>query len=459
MSEILFGVMPFLSWAARTTGEKNMFSENMNTYVLSLMLSSISVIVATALLVYVGNVDIAIELCFWFFTAVAVLSSGLIFRDLADASQLLIKTNRKLTMWTWYNRKKVLLVALFSLGAVISIRVGEPEVLGLIPFIVICLLCLFFLFAGYINPKLMMRGRQDNGKLVSISEAKSHVDPDESVIVVEVNGQARAHADKQVLRPHVAGGKPLGGEDVVMTYCGLTNLGIAVTPEVNGERLNLQPMTQLYNNLVLVDEVSDEPIQQLWLKTESDMNSGSGNSMKQWPSFRMPFSKFEVAYPDGEVFLNDYKIGDIKSRFFENPFLALFDPIAEFIFEYTVKQQKEKDAPLFPSLIPTDKRLPSKEQVWAFNIGDDYVAYTPAFVRQQKSPINTKVGGRDVVIAYDEDFESLGVYYNNSGSSISMIDFFGDTPAGKMPRVETVKAGAYWIVWSHFFKETDINRI
>lgn len=29
--------------------------------------------------------------------------------------------------------------------------------------------------------------------------------------------------------------------------------------------------------------------------------------LKQWPTFRMPFAKFTLAYPQGEVFLNDYR--------------------------------------------------------------------------------------------------------------------------------------------------------
>ncbi|MEM7539039.1 MAG: DUF3179 domain-containing (seleno)protein [Chloroflexota bacterium] len=130
-----------------------------------------------------------------------------------------------------------------------------------------------------------------------------------------------------------------------------------------------------------------------------------------------------------------------------------------FLFDWTLKQQKAREASLFPSVTHTDKRLPSKETVWALNIGDDYIVYTEAFVRQQEGPINVKIGGKDVVVAYDEKFESLGIYYNNTSSPMTEVDFFGDTPVGRMPRVETVKAGPFWIVWSHFFKNTDINRI
>ena len=39
------------------------------------------------------------------------------------------------------------------------------------------------------------------------------------------------------------------GEDIVLTYCGLSNLGIAYTPSLGGKPLDLHPMTQLENNL------------------------------------------------------------------------------------------------------------------------------------------------------------------------------------------------------------------
>ncbi len=46
----------------------------------------------------------------------------------------------------------------------------------------------------------------------------------------------------------------LGGENVVTTYCGLTNMGIAYKPEIDGETLDLGAMTPLENNLVLWHE-------------------------------------------------------------------------------------------------------------------------------------------------------------------------------------------------------------
>ena len=431
----------------------------MNKNVLALIIASVSVVIATVVLVYMGENDIAIQVGLWFFIIVAFVSAFILFRDLADATQFVLETNRELTMWTWFNRKRILAVSVLSVVAVVGILFLTPSILGMMPAAIMGAVWAGLIVAGMIIPAMMMRARQDNGRFVPIQTAKAHVAPDETVVVVEMNGEARAHPDKQLVRPHVAGGKPLGGQDIVMTYCGLTNLGIAVTPEIEGKRLQLRPIAQLHNNLILADEESDQPIQQLWLTMEKDVNAGKERRMKQWPSFRMPFSKFELAYPNGEVFLNDYRTPDTRVSFFKNPFLALFDSFANLLFDWVLAQQQVREKALFPTVTHTDTRLPSKEKVWAVNVDDDYVVYTKAFVREQGSPINVTIGGKDVVVAYDERFESLGIYYNNSDSPITKIDFFGYTSSGRMPRVETVKAGPYWIVWSHFFKDTEINRI
>ena len=54
-----------------------------------------------------------------------------------------------------------------------------------------------------------------------------------------------AYSDYYLLQPHVVKGDTIGGEDVIMTYCGLTNLGIAYSPKINQRELDLTVMTQL----------------------------------------------------------------------------------------------------------------------------------------------------------------------------------------------------------------------
>ena len=407
-----------------------------------------------------NTIDIYPKIIFWTSMSIALAVAFLIFKDLADISQWIIQGSRETTMAVWYNRVPLAVTSMvFAIIASIvwfKTRAG----IGTKGFVALLMIFIGMWASGIVNPHIMMRPRQDNAVWVDTAEARKYVEADESVIVYEIDGAARAHADQQVLRPHVAGGAPVNGKNVVMTYCGLTNLGMAYVPEIDGRKLDLAPMTQLENNLVMFDANSGEPIQQLWGQTEADVVAGSDRGMEEYPTFRMPFQKFAKAYPDGEVFINDYLVEDMRPEFWQNPLLFAYDRVMEVIFNTAIDLQRDIEAPVFPTIEHRDERLPTKELIWGFDINHDYVAYTEDFVRENGNLINAIVGGENVVIAWDEEYQSLGVYFNFTGEKVQGMDFFGLTDSGaKLPRIETLKAGAYWLVWTNFFPQTDLNRI
>jgi hypothetical protein len=391
---------------------------------------------------------------------VAQALAFLLFKDLADVSQWVIQGSRETTMTIWYYRIPIAVVSVIALLIAAITWFKTRAGIGGLGFAFLGLVFAAFWFSGILNPHIMMRPRQENSVFVNIEQARTYVRDHESVIVYELDGVARAHPDQQVLRPHVAGGAPVNDKEVVMTYCGLTNLGMAYVPEIDGQKLNLFPMTQLENNLVLADRNTGEPIQQIWGQTEADVVAGIDRGMDEYPTFRMPFSKFVQAYPEGEVFINDYLVKDMRPEFWENPLLFSYDRVMEFIFNTAILYQQHIEAPVFPTIEHYDERLPTKTQIWGFDMKGDYVAYTTEFVQDNGNLINVKVGGEDVVVAWDEEYESLGVYYNDTGEQVHGIDFFGTTDTGvNLTRVESLKAGAYWVVWANFFPSTDLNRV
>lgn len=376
--------------------------------------------------------------------------SWLMFRDLADVSQWIVRTAREKTMWTFYNRHRlaVAFVALWVLAAAIMWlgQAGHPVVfligsgLGLIGF-----------GFGYINPRFMMRSQHKDPRYYSVDEAKQVLDADTSLIVVETRSGARGHPDRHLLRPHVAGMKQDNqGEDMVMTYCGLTNLGVAYKPEIDGKQLDLQVMTQLENNLVMYDRNSGEPIQQILGRKESD--GPSGPSMPELPSYRMPLWAFKKSFPNGKVFLNPIV------SVWKNPILSIYDRIVHMAFVGGVTEQEQKEEPTFPTIKKFDDRLPNKEKVYAANVGEDYVAWTLDYIREQGDLLNVKLGEADVVVAYHPSVDSVGMYVNVSGKPVNEISFGGKSDQGHLRRLETMKAAAYWVVWQNFFPETAVNR-
>ena len=407
-----------------------------------------------------NTIDIYPKIIFWTSMSIALAVAFLIFKDLADISQWIIQGSRETTMAVWYNRVPLAVTSMVFATIASIVWFKTRAGIGTKGFVALLLIFIGMWASGIVNPHIMMRPRQDNAVWVDTAEARKYVEADESVIVYEIDGAARAHADQQVLRPHVAGGAPVNGKNVVMTYCGLTNLGMAYVPEIDGQKLDLAPMTQLENNLVMFDANSGEPIQQLWGQTEADVVAGNDRGMEEYPTFRMPFQKFAKAYPDGEVFINDYLVKDMRPEFWQNPMLFAYDRVMEVIFNTAIDLQRDIEAPVFPTIEHRDERLPTKELIWGFDINHDYVAYTEDFVRENGNLINAMVGGENVVIAWDEEYQSLGVYFNFTGEKVQGMDFFGLTDSGaKLPRIETLKAGAYWLVWTNFFPQTDLNRI
>jgi hypothetical protein len=139
--------------------------------------------------------------------------------------------------------------------------------------------------------------------------------------------------------------------------------------------------------------------------------------------------------------------------------LRLFDIVTETVFSAGIARQHNEAKPLMDNMSHYDDRLPNKTYVWGVVIGEDAVCYTDDFINENNGLINARIGGRDVVVAWDPKYESVGAWYNDSGVPITQIDFFGNSDQGQLKRVETLKSGLFWHVWVEFFQHTDINRV
>jgi uncharacterized membrane protein len=386
-------------------------------------------------------------LLFWLGLLVSVGIGLVYFRDLGDVSQMILKVKRKNMIR--FIRNEYRLIGAGLTGAIVMAvsHLGFEAGPGWVFWAALVLIAFLYGFP-WVWVHLGLRNQADSARYFSVEEAKKFVAPAADVMVIEKNGKARAHPDYEMMRPHLAGNdEGLDGENVVMTYCAMANLGIGYTPEIEGEKLELEVLAQHGNNLVLRDNTTNEPIQHIYGQRESDGRSGPG--MKPWPTFRMSFQGFQKAYPDGEVFLNPPS---------SNPFLRLLDMITDPAFSIGIGQQHRQEMPIMDNMTRYDDRLPNKTYVWGIDSDGDAVCFTREFIVQNSNLVNTQVGGRSIVLAWDPVYESVGAWYNDSGQSISKIDFFGTSDRGKLDRVESLKPGLFWHVWAEFFPDTDINR-
>jgi hypothetical protein len=268
----------------------------------------------------------------------------------------------------------------------------------------------------------------------------------DEVIVVEINGDARAFPDLFITQPHIVG-DIIGGEEVVMTYCGLSHLGMAYAPFLNGQRLDLKVFSQLENNLIAWDAVTGIPIQQIPGKFERQ-----SERMKEYPSFRVTYGVFKKLFPGGYVFYNP--VASMR----DNPIKHYWDHMTRLIMFHAIDFQHDNpDKSVFPTLELKDDRLPWKEKVYGIRLNGDAVAYTKAFLKDHPF-VRTKIGGAAMIIAYDAEHDVVTPFYADRSTAKS-VDAYGSTDDGqKLRRVEGLLSEVFWMIWSHFEKGTDVNR-
>mmetsp|Transcript_29374 Transcript_29374/g.40561 ORF Transcript_29374/g.40561 Transcript_29374/m.40561 type:complete len:247 (+) Transcript_29374:2-742(+) len=225
--------------------------------------------------------------------ALGLGASTWLFRDLADVSQWVLKADRNDVFETFRIRHKLAATTVASV-AVNSLITFRTRCVPIPAWAAVNGTTLFLFFSGYINPEIMMRPRNHNAIHVPSSDVLKLLKREETVIVTQV-GQShpRAYPDSQILRPHVARVGTTDRGVVTMTYCGLTNLGIAyeIPPHEDGKQVELVPLTQLENNLVLLDKSTGHIGQQINGVDETSLlnkiGAGSYHKTKRRPSEKL----------------------------------------------------------------------------------------------------------------------------------------------------------------------------
>ena len=308
----------------------------------------------------------------------------------------------------------------------------------IVSYMVVILGCVFV--TNYFVPYIWLRGHHHSAEFITIPEADKFLDDDADTLVLEINGEARAYPRDWMMLPHIAG-DTVGGEKVAMTYCALTNLPLAVSSSIDGEEANLKVVSQVHNNLVMVDTNSGELYQQI---TASSPNSDKRLNVQSVQ--RMPWHSFKSIYPGGKVF-----------RTVSTGLLGVLDNITYALFINGLEPHYTGPDPLFPTLKLDDDRLPAKEKIWGINLEGETVAFTRHFLEQ--NPIyNTTIGGKPVVTAWFPEYETLGVFsrqLDDQVIKVSSIDVYGNTDGNKLKRVPQYPH-ALWMVWSHWFPQTKV---
>lgn len=298
----------------------------------------------------------------------------------------------------------------------------------------------------------------------SASEADADLSVDDPVIGLEINGDARAFPIDFILRAHMAN-ETIGGEDVTLSYCMLSNTAMAFKPELNGQKMRFITPMQWENNMMLYDAASGHLSQQI---IGRDLNNPDADHvLSSFPTRIMPWAAWRKLHPDTKVMYH--------------PPQTLFDRLVRAMLRsqfYVPNFKQEK--PMFPTISEFDLRLPTKSEVLGVCVQDVCKAYPLTHLKQQ--PVtNDDLNGAPLLIAYDSEQDVADVFdrqhdgktltfrhETGSDGSFLLVDeetnskwnMTGQAISGALEGSRLKAVTHYnrvlWFSWSNFYPETEL---
>lgn len=234
----------------------------------------------------------------------------------------------------------------------------------------------------------------DNPNFVKKPEGLQMFFAREPVIVVEINGSARAYP-LNILTMHEISNDVLSGIPILVTYCPLCNSAIVYNRVVNHkgikETLEFEASGMLRNSdMVMLDRKTES----LWQQLMGIGIVGTYNEVQLdiVPSIVISIEEFFTRYPDGEVLSQKTGFSEIETRYGYNPY----------------QKYDEKTSPIehFFDSDKVDKRLPAMERVVDIEHNGDYKIYSFTSV-SKKGVINDTFKTNKVVLFYKSGTVSI----------------------------------------------------
>lgn len=375
----------------------------------------------------------------FYLCAAVSLSVALVgFFALGDVSQWLFVPPRTFTYRVFRVRIPLMLLGLGTLGTAlflgISGRLAPWWALTLLGLVVALLF-----FVGFVAPTyVMFRTQQHSARFVPVAEIDGQLPEDAEVLAIEINGDARAFPSAWMLQPHVAG-DTVGGEPVVMTYCGLSHLGVAYRNELGGRPLDLKVMTQLENNLILFDTATQEPIEQIYGRAVR-----RGLQVEQVPTAMMPLRTFRALHPQGRVYFNP------PGSFLDRQVRAMMEGQ---LFSKGGHYDPANPRPVFPTIDHVDPRVPPKEQVYGVERDGKAIAFTLDHLRRNGGAVAERVGGSVITVKHFPDLGFVDMFEGD----VRDVDARGFLPGGIKPNRVPHASQVLWLIWANFYRDTEVR--
>ena len=311
----------------------------------------------------------------------------------------------------------------------------------------------------------------DDPQFVTVAEADEYLTAAEPVVILEIDGDARAYP-VQVLIWHEIVNDTVGGVPVSVTYCPLCNSAVSYIRQVRGVETTFGTSGRLFASaLVMYDRATES----LWTHFDGRAVVGvlTGDTLEPIGSPLVAWENFKQAYPTGMVL--DRDATGFARDYGRNPYVGYDD----------------QDGVAFLFRGALDDRAQALQRVVGVTIGDDAKAWTAGAVSGgEAKATQSQVGGQEIVILWvagqataledsnvdgGRDVGSVGVFipvadgqsltFEAQGANFvdtqtgSTWDVFGKATAGsllgqsleRVPHLDT-----FWFAWSTYQAGTDI---
>jgi hypothetical protein len=219
----------------------------------------------------------------------------------------------------------------------------------------------------------------DAPQFVTVSEADVWLQPQEPVVLVAIDGDARAYPI-QILMWHEIANDTVGGVPVAVTFCPLCNTAIVFDRRMGEQVLDFGTTGRLrYSNLIMYDRQTES----WWQQATGDAIVGAfaGAQLTFLPTAIIAWEEFFTTHPNGQVLSRET---GFSRNYGSNPYQG-YDDVNRPPFLY--------DGPTTPDVLPATAR------VLTVDLDGEAVAY-PYEALADAGAVNDTVGGQPLVVLW-----------------------------------------------------------
>lgn len=264
-----------------------------------------------------------------------------------------------------------------------------------------------------------------NPAVVPAEAADTFLVPEDLVLGVVVNGEARAYPHG-VLWWHEIINDVLGGRPILVSFCPLTGSGIVSDPVLNGQLHNFGVSGLLFdNNLIMFDRTTDS----LWSQMRLDSICGdfSGTRLPLLPVVQSTWAAWKAVNPTTTAVSFDTGFSRDYNR-----------------YPYGDYDRVDNTQLLFPQTT-IDPRLPMKENVLGITHGGLSRAYsmTRMGTVAPRRAINDVVNGLSVLVVFDGP-SALAIPFDRTREDEEVLTFLLVEGAGFPFSLRDQETGSQW---------------